>query len=91
MLDISPRRWMELRRRYALTLPVQCPYCPFPVMPGSRWDLDHEIPLVLGGRSVVGNLRPAHASCNRTEGRRLLSGIIDGQHRRGLMIARREW
>ena len=38
--------------------------------------LDHFIPVFLGGKSVAGNLRWAHSLCNRVKGRLTLEGSI---------------
>lgn len=32
------------------------------------WDLDHIVPLALGGEDADANLAPAHASCHRAKG-----------------------
>ena len=32
------------------------------------WDLDHVIPLALGGEDTDDNLRPAHRKCHRAKG-----------------------
>lgn len=44
----------------------QCAICGH-VIDGVRepWELDHEIPLALGGEDTEKNLRPVHARCHR--------------------------
>jgi 5-methylcytosine-specific restriction endonuclease McrA len=62
-------RWKNksgtLRKRIAATLPRPCPFCPRPVLPTDKWDIDHIVPVSKGGTHALSNLRPAHASCNR--------------------------
>lgn len=52
----------------ALQLPLPCPYCGAPVELGTSWDVDHATPRAYGGTDSAGNLRAAHAACNRSAG-----------------------
>jgi hypothetical protein len=45
-----------------------CGICSEPVDPG-RFDVDHIVPLALGGEHSYPNVRVAHPSCNRRRGR----------------------
>ena len=44
-----------------------CTYCPAPAT-----QVDHVVPLALGGTNYIGNLMPACAPCNRAKGDNLL-------------------
>lgn len=47
-----------------------CWLCGQAIRPGQAWDVDHVIPRSEGGSDALANLRPAHASCNRSRGRK---------------------
>ncbi|NQX34046.1 HNH endonuclease [Herbiconiux sp. VKM Ac-2851] len=51
-------------------------------MPGTRYDIDHLIPLSAGGPSTAQNLWPSHVRCNRSDGGRLGSDKTNGTTRR---------
>ena len=42
----------------------RCAICGWPIR-GNDFDLDHIIPLAIGGPDDVDNLRPVHRSCHR--------------------------
>lgn len=42
--------------------------CGAPIQAGQAWDIDHVLPLALGGTNDAANLRPAHAKCHRGVG-----------------------
>lgn len=44
--------------------------------PRDRWDLDHLIPLSLGGEHTAANVAVSHARCNRSRGNRPLPGAV---------------
>jgi 5-methylcytosine-specific restriction protein A len=47
----------------------QCHLCGLKIGLSERWDVEHVIPLELGGEETKGspNLQPAHASCHKTK------------------------
>jgi 5-methylcytosine-specific restriction endonuclease McrA len=45
-----------------------CHLCGGAIQAGQTWDVDHVIPLALGGTNDPSNLRPAHAKCHRGVG-----------------------
>lgn len=47
-----------------------CGICGLPVLPGEPLDIDHIVPVALGGSDDPENLQVAHASCNRSKGAR---------------------
>jgi len=65
----STPAWRNTRRYFAAALAttgqVPCPFCGEPVIFGEKFDLDHRIPLALGGTDRLDNLRVAHPHCNR--------------------------
>ena len=69
--------WSGQRARAAIaaTLPAPCPFCGRLVKLGQAWDVDHATPRIHGGTDTAGNLRPAHAACNRAAGARLGRGL----------------
>ena len=58
----SRRRWAEEIKAGQ----VRCGICGTPLLPGQRWELDHVLPISLGGRD--GPTHPAHYLCNRRKG-----------------------
>lgn len=46
-----------------------CHICSCPVHAGDAWDLDHVLPLALGGADEPDNLAPAHTKCHREKTR----------------------
>jgi len=45
-----------------------CCICGSKIIPTDEWDVDHVIPLALGGEDVIENMHPAHRSCHRGVG-----------------------
>lgn len=45
----------------------KCHLCGAKITVKDRWDLDHMIPLALGGADQLANLAPAHDTCHRTK------------------------
>lgn len=45
----------------------QCAHCEMKIMPGKRWDVDHVIPIALGGSNNVENLQILCWSCHITK------------------------
>lgn len=64
-------RWQQQRRKEwraeVATGTVACHLCGRLITKNDVWDLDHVVPLALGGHRY-GELHPAHARCNRVEG-----------------------
>ncbi|WP_170167094.1 HNH endonuclease [Paracoccus methylarcula] len=42
-----------------------CHICGGKVQVGESWDLEHVIPLAMGGEDDEGNVAPAHTACHR--------------------------
>lgn len=61
--------WRVRRKAWQAQLPYPCARCGMPVLPTDAWDLDHVIPRRLG--HGVGEVRPAHRTCNRRHGGQL--------------------
>jgi 5-methylcytosine-specific restriction endonuclease McrA len=59
-----PRGWRKLREAVFRRDGHVCWRCG---LPGAN-SVDHVIPVVLGGDHSLGNLRPAHSSCNSSAG-----------------------
>ena len=62
------RKW---KPRIAATLPAPCTVCGRTVAEEMAWQVDHIVPLSLGGDSSSANLGPAHRTCNARAGGRL--------------------
>lgn len=60
------------RRLLPLAYGKPCPFCGYPMLRDQYLDLDHTIPLVLGGG---GGWRISHRSCNRSAGIRLRNSL----------------
>ena len=45
----------------------RCHLCGAKITVREKWDLDHMIPLALGGADELANLAPAHNTCHRTK------------------------
>lgn len=77
----------QLRKRLLpLAYGTLCPRCHQPMLKGQALDLDHEVPLALGGG---GRSRMAHRYCNRAAGARLRNTLYAG--RRRLPVTSRRW
>lgn len=48
----------------------RCWLCGAEITAVQPWDVDHVLPRSQGGSDELRNLRPAHASCNRSRGAR---------------------
>ena len=44
-----------------------CHICGGKINVGEAWDLDHRIPLAMGGEDIEANWAPAHGKCHRTK------------------------
>ena len=60
------RRSLATRERLDLFLAAhgRCQRCGWALAPGTRWDIDHVIPLALGGRDQAGNMQVLCAACH---------------------------
>jgi len=60
------RRSLSTRERLALFLAAngRCQRCGWILTPGTRWDIDHVIPLALGGRDHADNMQVLCAPCH---------------------------
>jgi 5-methylcytosine-specific restriction endonuclease McrA len=72
MSETLRRRSLSTRERLDLFLEAkgQCQACGWQLRPGTRWEVDHVIPLALGGRDETSNLQvlcePCHSGKTRT-------------------------
>jgi 5-methylcytosine-specific restriction protein A len=66
MTDPARRRSLSTRERLDLFLAArgQCQHCGWALTPGKRWEVDHVIPLALGGRDQVDNMQVLCAPCH---------------------------
>lgn len=64
------RRVATIRAAVAERYGPVCWLCAGLIGDGDPWDVDHVVPRVAGGGDELDNLRPAHASCNRSRGAR---------------------
>ena len=53
----------------------RCHICDGEIQPGQAWELDHVIPLKLGGEDDPANWRPAHKKCHADKTKEDLSRI----------------
>jgi 5-methylcytosine-specific restriction protein A len=60
------RRSLSTRERLALFLTAngRCQRCGWTLAPGTRWDIDHVIPLALGGRDHADNMQVLCSPCH---------------------------
>jgi 5-methylcytosine-specific restriction endonuclease McrA len=54
-----------------------CHLCGGAIQAGQTWDVDHVIPLALGGTNDTSNLRPAHSRCHRGTGSKTSDDVKD--------------
>lgn len=45
----------------------RCHICGGAIEPGQRWEVEHVIPLAMGGDDEPGNMRPAHSKCHQAK------------------------
>lgn len=60
------RRSLSPTRRLAIFLAADglCHLCGQRIQVGERWDVEHPIPLALGGADDESNMSPAHVKCH---------------------------
>lgn len=63
---MTARRSLSPTRRLAIFLAADglCHLCGQRIKPGERWDVEHPIPLAMGGADDESNMAPAHAKCH---------------------------
>ena len=63
------RRSISTRERVALFQAADgiCHICSGKITVGEAWEVEHIIPLALGGDDHGANLQPAHVKCHRTK------------------------
>jgi 5-methylcytosine-specific restriction enzyme A len=66
MSDTARRRRLSTRERLDLFLAARghCQRCGWALTPGTRWEVDHVIPLALGGRDATDNMQVLCAPCH---------------------------
>lgn len=66
-IDLEIRRSFTTKQRAAVFSDHggKCYICQGKIQVGQAFDIDHVIPLALGGTNDAANLRPAHAKCHR--------------------------
>lgn len=63
---MTRRRWTALRRAdLFMTHDGICHICGGKIGIGEPWDIEHVIPLALGGDDDEANCRPAHVACHK--------------------------
>lgn len=66
--EMTRRRWTALRRAdLFMTHEGLCHICGCKIGIGEAWDLEHVIPLALGGDDDEANCRPAHVACHKSK------------------------
>lgn len=69
-------------RAYYKRLGLPCAICggaldyTLPHTDPMSYQLDHLVPVALGGKDGISNSRPSHRTCNRTKGAKLVPPII---------------
>lgn len=66
MSDPVQRRALPTRERLAIFVAAKgrCQCCGWNLTPGTRWEIDHIIPLALGGPDTIANLQVLCVSCH---------------------------
>jgi 5-methylcytosine-specific restriction protein A len=66
MSDTPRRRRLSTRERLDLFLSARgrCLRCGWALTPGTRWEVDHVIPLALGGRDASDNMQVLCSPCH---------------------------
>jgi len=64
---MTRRRSMTGKARLALLKAhnATCHICGGEIQTGQKWDVEHVIPIAMGGDDELTNMRPAHAKCHR--------------------------
>jgi 5-methylcytosine-specific restriction protein A len=66
MSDKPRRRRLSTRERLDLFLASRgrCQRCGWALTPGTRWEVDHVIPIALGGRDAIDNMQVLCSPCH---------------------------
>jgi 5-methylcytosine-specific restriction endonuclease McrA len=72
MTDTPRRRSLSTRERLDLFVAAygRCQGCGWTLTPGTRWEVDHVIPLALGGRDALDNMQVLCVPCHSGKTRR---------------------
>lgn len=63
-----------------------CHICGGKIHGGERWDVEHIIPLAMGGDDTEANWRPAHAKCHKTKTAKDFTDIAKAKRRQARHI-----
>jgi 5-methylcytosine-specific restriction protein A len=63
-----------------------CHICELPVTVGQRWEIEHRIPLALGGLDDEANMFPAHATCHKPKSAEDVANIARAKRRKAKHI-----
>lgn len=58
-----------------------CHLCGRKIEPGEGWELEHVIPLAMGGEDAPANMQPAHAKCHKAKTRDDVGNIARAKRR----------
>lgn len=63
---MTARRSLSPSRRLAIFLKAEgcCHICGQQIKPGEKWEVEHPIPLAMGGADDESNMAPAHVDCH---------------------------
>lgn len=83
MTDATPRKPISTIRRAAIFKAARgvCHICERRIQAGERWEVEHRIPLALGGADDDSNRRPAHEKCHAKKTRDDQSSIARAKRR----------
>lgn len=80
---MTARRSLSTKQRAAIFLAGDgcCHLCGGKITPGQAWEVEHIIPLAMGGDDEGDNLRPAHAKCHRAKTSEDLTAVAKAKRR----------
>jgi len=80
---VTPRRAMTGKARLAfITLHNRvCHICSGHIDKDQSWDVEHVIPLAMGGDNEPGNLRPAHSKCHAAKTKQDVANVAKAKRR----------
>lgn len=55
----------QARARVFLGADGRCHVCTRKIAPGEEWEVEHVVPLSMGGADTPANMHPAHRDCHR--------------------------
>lgn len=69
MMELPDPKRLKLSKKQRLSVFVkhegQCYLCGLMIRPGESWEVEHILPVGLGGDNTEENLRPAHSKCHK--------------------------